>query len=111
MLPSLTVISPLLPWPITIHTSSINPAFVTVADVLGTIHGALQRRVTEAEFKYLASYPAAQMRNGVQDDQGYRARGVYWRDMKRFDFFGSKNKFLGLSKSSMGWDTWILNVE
>jgi len=105
ILPSLTVISSLLPWPITIHTSSINPAFVTVADVLGTIHGAVQLRVTEAEFEYLESYPAVRARSG------YGARGVYRREMKRLDFFGGKNRFLGLSKSSMGWDTWVLNVE
>jgi len=111
MLPSLTVISPLLPWAITIHRSSINPAFVTVADVLGTIHGAVHISVTEAEFEYLASDPAVQMRGGAYGDRGYRVRGGYQRDMQRLDLFGGKNKFLGLSKSSMGWDTWILNVE
>jgi len=111
ILPSLTVISPLFPWPITIHTSSINPAFVTVADVLGTISGAVQLRVTEAEFEYLASYPSVRAQNGAHSDEECRPPGVYRRDMKRLDFFGGKNTFLGLSKSTMGWDTWVLNVE
>jgi hypothetical protein len=110
-LPSLTVISPLLPWLIIIHTSSINPAFVTVADVLGTIYGAVHIRVTEAEFEYLAPYTAVQTQSGGYGDREYKARGVYQRDMQRLDFLGGKNNFLGLSKSSMGWDTWILNVE
>jgi hypothetical protein len=110
-LPSLTVISPLLPWPIIIHTLSINPAFVTVADVLGTIYGAVHIRVTEAEFEYLAPYPAVQTQSGGYGDRGCRTPGVYRRDMQRLDFLGGKNNFLGLSKSSMGWDTWILNVE
>ena len=106
-LPSLSVISPLLPWAITIHRSSINPAFVTVADVLGTIYGAVHISVTEAEFEYLASDPAVQTQSG---GYGYRVRWAYRRGMQKLDFLGGKNKFLGLSKSSMGWDTWILNV-
>jgi hypothetical protein len=107
-LPSLTVIAPLLPWPITVHPSSINPSFVSVADVLGTIYGAVHIRVTEAEFNYLRSCPA--MKSGGYD-QEFRTQVVYRRDMIRLDFFGGKNRFLGLSKSSMGWDIWVLNVD
>ena len=37
-LPSLALISPLLPWAIMVHVSAINPVFVTVADILCMIY-------------------------------------------------------------------------
>jgi hypothetical protein len=104
-LPSLAVICSLLPWAISVHASTINPSFVTVADVLGTICRAVHLGVTEAEFEHLASSPEAYR------DQGYRPRGAYRQGMIRLDLFEGKNRFMGLSKSSIGWDTWELNVE
>jgi len=37
-LPSIALISPLLPWAIMVHVCAINPVFVTMADVLCTIY-------------------------------------------------------------------------
>ncbi|KAJ7274834.1 hypothetical protein C8J57DRAFT_1466728 [Mycena rebaudengoi] len=99
-LPALTVISELLPWPITVHASGIRLRWVTVADVLGAIHDALSLHVDERQFMDWVSYEG----NEAQRRLRYR------RGMTRLDLLGGQTRFAGLSESKMGCDIWVLNL-
>lgn len=107
-LPSLTVIQPNLPWAINVHASTINPYCVTVADVLGTIRGCLGLPVTEWEYHSWGTNPAtSQRREGAAN----RTHTVSYREgMTRLGFLSGKTCFAGLVPSSMGSDTWVLEV-
>ncbi|KAJ7274819.1 hypothetical protein C8J57DRAFT_1466718 [Mycena rebaudengoi] len=97
---TLTVISELLPWPITVRASGIRLRWVTVADVLGAIHEALSIYVDEQQFIDWVSYEG----NEAQRRLRYR------RGMTRLDLLGGQTRFAGLSESEMGCDIWVLNL-
>ncbi|KAF8873340.1 hypothetical protein BD779DRAFT_1451972, partial [Infundibulicybe gibba] len=49
---SMTIVaSELIPWPIIVHASSVDPSVVTVGDVLAAVHDALHTLVTEYEYQ------------------------------------------------------------
>ena len=116
-LPTLTIVHPYLPWPITITPSSGKPgAFITVSDVLRGIYHSLRLNVTPAEFKNLPSTEAQHRVN-----EAYRRRykritdaRVYAEEkgkgLKRVDFLVDKHRFMGLVSTQRGPTVWELSV-
>jgi len=117
-LPSLTIISPHLPWSIIVQPSQSPKsnswaggpaAFVTVADVLSTLYRALRLSVLPAEYSQLPSHEAKDKVNyayQVRTQGSAEAR----KGVKRVDFLGVRKTFLGLSSTHRGPDIWMLNV-
>lgn len=97
-LPSLSVISPFLPWVITVPAGTMG--FVTVLDVFHAIYEALRLPVTEVQFRALDSSYSVISRTGD-----------WWQGMRRRDFLRGRTRFMGLSMSMLGPDTWMLNVQ
>jgi hypothetical protein len=118
-LPSITIISPYLPWSIAItpsasqhklNTISGTPAYVTVADVLSTLYRALRLAVRQAEYDKL---PSLEAKHSVNEAYQARCRGSEQelrKGVKRVDFLGTRKKFMGLSSSRAGPNVWVLNV-
>jgi hypothetical protein len=114
-LPTLTIISPYFPWSITITSSSPShspgvPAFVTVADVLSTLHHTLRLPVRQAEYDKL---PTMEAKHCVNNAYQARCRGSEEearKGVRRVDFLGGRRTFLGLSSSRAGPSVWVLNV-
>ena len=79
-LPSIALISPLLPWAIMVHASAINPVFVTMQMSFA--------RFTEVEFEVL--YPVVHAQEGMCHALGYCSCEVYQRDLIQLDLFGGK---------------------
>lgn len=92
-LPSLAVVSPLLPWPIVVQRSSTK--YVTVGEVLVAIRHAI--RVVGRDGWDRSEENAAQLAY-VQDEMGILENA------------GGKYRFLGLSKCPTESDTWVLHV-
>ena len=110
---TLMVISPRLPWTITVSSSTYH--YVSVIDVLDGIYHALRTGVTHHEFNSLQTdrdirrvskaYEERYRRiRGQQEYQEEKSRGV-----RRIDFLMEYTKFRGLSPAS-GRDVWILNT-
>ncbi|KAF7350219.1 hypothetical protein MVEN_01325000 [Mycena venus] len=116
-LPSLTLLSPMLPWVITAHASG--DGGVTVRDVLQAIHRELEIRITEEQ-------PDTWMVQRGEDDE---KKGEKWRkarvptsgvsstpqglkrkrvDHKRLDLLEGRTVFAGLSESTMGPEVWTV---
>jgi len=76
----MALISPLLPWAIMVHVSTINPVFVTMQMSFA--------RFTEVEFE--ASYPVVHAQEGMHHAPGYCSCEVYQRDLIWLDLFGGK---------------------
>jgi hypothetical protein len=114
----MTIISPHLTWPITVsqplpHTTANK--FVTVSDVLVTLHRILALTVTVAEYGKLSSEDAlwvnAAWERRVKDITDWRAREVERRKgLKRIDFLMDRHRFLGLSRMGRDPDVFVLNV-
>ncbi|KAH7887214.1 hypothetical protein F5I97DRAFT_1119575 [Phlebopus sp. FC_14] len=110
---TLTLISDMLPWRLTIHPSR---HYVSVLDVFHALYPFLRQPVSAAEFKTLPSQEArdevalafhTRCRRSVSHE-GYeeqKAKGV-----KRVDFLMGRNRFMGLSSTKIGPDVWVLNV-
>jgi hypothetical protein len=117
-LPHMTVVSPHLPWSITISPPLPHKAnkFVTVSDVLVTLHRALALTVTVTEYGNLPSEDAVVRVNAawerrVKDITDGRAREIERRKgVKRCDFLMDRHRFLGLSKMGRDPDVFVLNV-
>ncbi|KAJ6571423.1 hypothetical protein B0H19DRAFT_1129948 [Mycena capillaripes] len=112
-LPSLTLLSPLLPWAITVHASG---GFVVVGDVLQAIWRELDIRITENEWVgQPARERAKQVNEKTRGPAETRNSGVSVRGLKqkraitRLDLLGGRTKFGGLSDSTMGCEVWLLN--
>ncbi|KAJ7135655.1 hypothetical protein C8R44DRAFT_609259 [Mycena epipterygia] len=115
-LPSLTVISPLLPWAITAHASG--GWAVTVGDVLCAVHKALEIHVTEEQFNdWLHEKENGSMkhmgerwkhRNRNESPKADEPQRTYRSGMTRIDLLEGRHKFAGLSESKMGCDVWVL---
>ncbi|KAJ6613180.1 hypothetical protein B0H10DRAFT_2049814 [Mycena sp. CBHHK59/15] len=106
-LPSLTVISVLLPWSITVHSSGMVLRCVTVADVVSVIWEALCVGVTEEQFhEWMAQDGEMKPKRMERLESGRKA---YRHGMTRLDLLEGKTVFVGLSESVMGCDIWVLN--
>lgn len=95
-LPSLSIIHPMLPWAITVHRSEEH--WVIVADVLAAIGKALQTPLDQQSRYEVRRY----LRNVV--DSVLEQPGAI-----RLDLLGSRHRFAGLSRSSMGGDIFLLH--
>ncbi|KAJ6611980.1 hypothetical protein B0H10DRAFT_2054277 [Mycena sp. CBHHK59/15] len=100
--PTLSLISPHLPWTITVSAS--NGRYVTVSDVLNSVHRSLRanklmRRATAA---YTQRYSRLKGHRGYMEE---KSQGV-----KRVDFLMGCTKFQGISPTAGGVDIWQLNV-
>ncbi|KAJ8081385.1 Mitogen-Activated Protein Kinase Kinase Kinase 8 [Marasmius tenuissimus] len=80
-LPSMSIVHPWLPWPITVHASDPDSGGVSVADVLVTISKELL-------------LPVGEQRSRI-----------------RLDFLRGRRIFLGLRTSQLGGDVWELVVD
>ncbi|KAJ7659224.1 hypothetical protein DFH06DRAFT_1090018 [Mycena polygramma] len=108
-LPSLTVVSPCLPWPITVHGSG---SCALVGDVIQGIDRALNIDLTEEEVdEWVAvhgeSHRTFQLKNIFKTR---KRRKTYRNDMTRLALLGGRTRFAGLSESPMGCDVWVLHV-
>ncbi|KAJ6611999.1 hypothetical protein B0H10DRAFT_2054318 [Mycena sp. CBHHK59/15] len=112
--PTLSLISPHLPWTITVSAS--NGGYVTVSDVLNSVHRSLRVNVTPEEFNLLgtqklmrrATAAYTQRYSRLKGHRGYteeKSQGV-----KRVDFLMGCTKFQGISPAAGGADIWQLNV-
>ncbi|KAJ7151941.1 hypothetical protein C8R46DRAFT_1007154 [Mycena filopes] len=103
-LPSLSILSPRLPWGITAHASGRSG--VSVADVLSAIWEALGLDVDREGFRDWEIMHATQRERG--SGRRNRDRITYRDGMARVELLEGKTTFKGLSVSDMGCDTWVL---
>ncbi|KAJ6484493.1 hypothetical protein C8R47DRAFT_980978 [Mycena vitilis] len=109
-LPSLTILSSRLPWPITAHASGRIDRCLTVEDVIGAICEALSLPVDAEQFEREIA-PQNGVNSPKRTTRGIEDRASPYRiGMARLDFLGGRTMFAGLSVSSMGCDIWILEV-
>ncbi|KAF8872344.1 hypothetical protein BD779DRAFT_1573225 [Infundibulicybe gibba] len=94
--------SDLIPWPIVVHASDINPSVVTVSDVLAAVYDALHTLVTEYEYR-LVLLPNMAATRAV----GNR----YWNEMRRLDLLNGRHWWAGLSESQEGPEIWNLHLQ
>lgn len=114
--PSLSVmriVSPYLPWQITIPASS--GTVVTVGDVLGGLCAALRFNVKEREFDDMPSYDYRRRTSKAYLARcarfvGVRADEEKRQGVKRVDFLMGMNRWMGLSSTTLGPDVWQLVV-
>ncbi|KAF8172979.1 hypothetical protein K438DRAFT_1611256 [Mycena galopus ATCC 62051] len=110
----ITLVTPHLPWSIVVPAS--NGSYVTVGDVLSTLHSGLRVNVTPTEFAALGTLKLQrrvstayqrryEQRRGLRGYAEEKAQGV-----KRVDFLMGFTKFLGISPTSGGSDVWQLNI-
>jgi len=116
---SMTLVSPFLPWSITIVPLSPKPdACVTVSDVIMTLYRTLRLAVHPDEFNALPSHEAKYKVNIA-----YQSRYKYLENIdprgceeekrkgvKRVDFFMGRTMFLGLSPIEEDSNVWMINV-
>ncbi|KAJ7142015.1 hypothetical protein C8R43DRAFT_1131018 [Mycena crocata] len=110
---TISIVMPHLPWAITVSAS--NAHYITVSDVLNTLHFSPRVNITPDEFcalgshklmrrvtaAYVHRYTRLQSRRGYAEE---KRQGV-----KRVDFLMGYTKFRGLS-ATMAPDTWRLHV-
>ncbi|PBK90484.1 hypothetical protein ARMGADRAFT_1014596 [Armillaria gallica] len=99
-LPSLAVVSQMLPWPIVVQRSAIRE-WVTVADVVETIWRALQVPIP---WSPPPASPSLLM--AVEHEGGYRERIA----IPRLTCLKGRTRFMGLTKDNDESDTWVLHV-
>ncbi|KAJ7773868.1 hypothetical protein B0H16DRAFT_1510268 [Mycena metata] len=107
-LPSLTIISPCLPWAITAHASGRMVRCLSVADVFAAIWETLCFQVDEQGFRDWR----IMTQGGCHSPRRRRRRDriTYREGMSRMELLGERTTFSGLSASDMGCDTWVLEV-
>jgi hypothetical protein len=111
-LPSLTVISPHLPW--SINVAAPYGTFLTVFDVLDGIYRSLRANISSNDFRALRSQKdqdrvtvAFEQRcKRTREREAERRKGV-----RRVDFLMGNRKFTGLTSTNRGHDVWVLNTE
>ncbi|KAK6992659.1 hypothetical protein R3P38DRAFT_2657946 [Favolaschia claudopus] len=102
-LPSLTVISGKLPWPITAHASR---EWVTVGDALSAIWRALNIPIVEEDFdEWIEDHTAAPPLPKI----GHKRKRMYSDDMTRMALLEGSTVFGGLTPSTMGCEVWEAN--
>ena len=110
---SLTLISPHLPWRITV--TARNGSFVTVFDVFDTVHRSLRTQVSSSEFKLLPTREDQDRASAAYQQRYRRIRDPRAHDeekrqgLRRIDFLMGQSNFRGLSQTDAGSTTWFLN--
>ncbi|KAJ6554592.1 hypothetical protein B0H19DRAFT_1154178 [Mycena capillaripes] len=111
---SLTLVTPHLPWAIVVPAS--NGRFVTVSDVLNSVHLGLRVHVTPAEFNALGtqklmSRASAAYRRRYERLRGHRGYKDEKRGgVRRVDFLMGYTNFQGISPTARRSDVWQLNI-
>ncbi|KAK7046513.1 hypothetical protein R3P38DRAFT_2874135 [Favolaschia claudopus] len=113
-LPSLTIECRRLPWVIIAHAGR-GGRWVTVADVIEAIWEALSRQVDWGDFADSRVggvwKPRTLNSPRVIESQTSTSRLTWRYGMTRLDLLQGRTKFLGLSESDGGCETWILELE
>lgn len=118
---SLTLVSDLLPWAVIIApTSPIPDAYVTVSDVITTLHRVLRLAVHPDEFNALPSHDVKYKVNMAYESRYKRLKDVdpkgfeeeKKKGVKRVDFLMDKTIFMGLSPCvpTSSLNVWMVNV-
>jgi len=113
-LPHITVISPHLPWPIIIQVPPNK--YITVSDVLLTLHRFLALTVTVDEYGNIPSEDAVHRINTAFERRLKEIHDRIAREQERFkgwkriDFLADRRRFLGLSRMGRDPDLFVLNV-
>ena len=110
---SLVIVCHHLPWRINVRARQQN-GYITVADVMEGLYRALRLNVTEGEFRLL-SHDMKHQVNKAFEQRYRRASFMEYahekaQGLRRVDFLGGKNTFLGLSSTKEGGRVWRLNV-
>lgn len=109
----LTLLSPYLPWKITI--SALNGSYVTLRDVLEGIYVALRKNITSADYNNLQTTGDQHRTKQAYENRYRRLRNSHeYEDEKRqgikyIDFLMGKTRFMGLSSTHHGPDCWTLS--
>ncbi|KAJ6518127.1 hypothetical protein C8R47DRAFT_6962 [Mycena vitilis] len=109
-LPSLTVVSPCLPWPITVHGSG---PCVLVEDIIRGIDRALGIDLTEEEVdEWMALQGESHRTFQMGSIFMARKRRKTHRNvmMTRLALLNGRTRFAGLSDSPIGCDVWVMHV-
>jgi hypothetical protein len=116
-LPLITVVSPHFPWSITVTPPLPNKAkkYITVSDVLVTLHRTLNLSVTPDEHNSIPSGAVsrvnAEYERRLKNITSRREREAERRKgIKRIDFLIGRYRFLGLSKMGKDPEVFVLNV-
>ena len=112
---SLVIVCDHLPWPINIRARQHN-GYITVADVMDGLYRDLRLNVTEGEYSLLLL--SHDMKHQVKKAYEQRYRSASFMEyahekaqgLRRVDFLGGKNTFMGLSSTGEGAGVWQLNV-
>ncbi|KAJ8516660.1 hypothetical protein ONZ45_g6056 [Pleurotus djamor] len=118
--------SPSCPWPITVTPSSTSPstviphgvgAVVTVWDVLSAIHHALRTPVTMEEYRALPSLDVIKKVNAAYTKRCQRVNDSAearmeegMKGVRRVDFLGGMNRFMGLTVDPKYPNVWKMVV-
>jgi hypothetical protein len=113
----LAVVCSDLPWQITVVPSStIHGAFVTVADVLASLHRTLRLAVHPDEYNALPSHEDKHKVNTAYESRCVRIEDPAAqaeekrKGVKRVDFLMGRTRFLGLSPTTAGPAVWALRL-
>lgn len=100
---------------LTIRISASNGSYLTLRDVLDGMYNALRKNITPAEFNALPT-PKDRQRATREYENRYRrlrSSSAYEEEkrqgMKRVDFLMGMTRFVGLSSSGHGPDSWVLS--
>jgi hypothetical protein len=114
---TITLVSDLLPWSIIIAPASPKLVqYITVCDVITTLHCALRFAVHPDEFNALPSHDAKYRVNTAYESRYKRLEDVdsqaceeeKKKGVKRVDFLMGRTMFMGLSPA--GPNVWTINV-
>lgn len=114
-LPLLTLVSPHMPWSISVSASS-NGAYVTVSDVYSAIYRSLRQNILPVEYHALPSDRDKRRVSAAYETRYRRLRGSRDYDhekragVKRVDFLMGHTKFLGLTSTDSGNGVFVINV-
>jgi hypothetical protein len=102
---------PYLPWKLDIVCKTSH--YVTILDVLAQLYSFLRLTVSEKEFNFEKVESQREIskafRQRVSRDP-WTASVEEKKGLKRIDFLKGHNRFMGLSSTKLGPDTWTLNV-
>ena len=106
-LPFVTLCLPPFMSPILVAAS--NGQFVTVSDILLSMHAYFRRNVSEREYHSLSSKFQQKVSEAFYLRCGTR-EALYRQGLKRIDLLTGRSKFQGISASSRDSTIWLVNV-
>ena len=114
-LPTLTIVSPNLPWPIVVSAQKPG-SYVSVSDVFMALHHALSIPVSPLEYPSPSSSPGGVLfrGHGVYDHRS-SPPSPHWHayerpSLRRIDFLSGRTRFMGLSAMGRDPGTYVLST-